>query len=34
MEGPVTYEEAGLVDNRKEVLDNGAMANEEGWEEA
>jgi molybdopterin-containing oxidoreductase family iron-sulfur binding subunit len=35
VEGPVTYEDAGLVDNRKdEVLDNGAMANEEGWEEA
>jgi Fe-S-cluster-containing dehydrogenase component len=35
VEGPVTYEEVGLVDNRKsEVLDNGAMANEEGWEEA
>ena len=31
VEGPVTYEERGIVDNRKEeVLDNGAMANEEG----
>jgi len=30
VEGPVTYEERGIVDNRKEeVLDNGAMANEE-----
>jgi molybdopterin-containing oxidoreductase family iron-sulfur binding subunit len=31
VEGPVAYEDVGLVDNRKEeVLDNGAMANEEG----
>ncbi|GAB7011895.1 4Fe-4S ferredoxin N-terminal domain-containing protein [Halolamina salina] len=31
VEGPVTYEERGIVDNRKEeVLDNGAMANKEG----
>ncbi len=31
VEGPVTYEDAGIVDNRKEeVLDNGAMANTEG----
>ncbi|MCD2198937.1 4Fe-4S dicluster domain-containing protein [Halobacterium sp. KA-4] len=33
VEGPVTYEDAGIVDNRKEeVLDNGAMANTEGEE--
>ncbi|WP_226023783.1 4Fe-4S ferredoxin N-terminal domain-containing protein [Halomicrobium salinisoli] len=31
VEGPVTYEDMGLADNRKEeVLDNGAMANKEG----
>jgi molybdopterin-containing oxidoreductase family iron-sulfur binding subunit len=30
VDGPVTYEEMGLVDDRKEVLDNGAMATEEG----
>ena len=35
VEGPVAYEDVGLVDNRKEeVLDNGAMANEDGGEEA
>ncbi|NIB98003.1 4Fe-4S ferredoxin N-terminal domain-containing protein [Halobacterium sp. R2-5] len=33
VDGPVTYEDAGIVDNRKEeVLDNGAMANTEGEE--
>jgi Fe-S-cluster-containing dehydrogenase component len=33
VEGPITYEDAGIVDNRKEeVLDNGAMANTEGEE--
>jgi len=32
VEGPVTYEDVGVVDNRKEVLDNGAMANTEGEE--
>ncbi len=30
VEGPVTYESVGLVDNRKEVLDNGAMASAGG----
>jgi Fe-S-cluster-containing dehydrogenase component len=35
VEGPVAYEDVGLTDNRKEeVLSNGAMANEEGGEEA
>ncbi|SEW19452.1 4Fe-4S ferredoxin N-terminal domain-containing protein [Halobacterium jilantaiense] len=35
VEGPVSYEDVGLVDNRKEeVLDNGAMANQDGGEEA
>ncbi|WP_335998629.1 4Fe-4S ferredoxin N-terminal domain-containing protein [Halorientalis halophila] len=34
VEGPVTYEDVGLVDERKEVLDNGAMANESGGESA
>jgi Fe-S-cluster-containing dehydrogenase component len=35
VEGPVSYEDVGLVDDRKEeVLDNGAMANQEGGEEA
>jgi Fe-S-cluster-containing dehydrogenase component len=33
VDGPVTYEDMGIVENRKaEVLDNGAMANEEGEE--
>ena len=30
VEGPVTYEDVGLVDERKEVLDDGAMANDRG----
>ncbi|MHB9288168.1 4Fe-4S ferredoxin N-terminal domain-containing protein [Halobacteriales archaeon Cl-PHB] len=30
VEGPVTYEEMGLVDNRKEVVDEGAAANGDG----
>jgi molybdopterin-containing oxidoreductase family iron-sulfur binding subunit len=35
VEGPVAYEDVGLVDDRKqEVLDNGAMANQEGGGEA
>ncbi|MGB9964568.1 4Fe-4S ferredoxin N-terminal domain-containing protein [Halobacterium hubeiense] len=33
VEGPVSYEDAGIVDNRKEeVLDNGAMAGDGGEE--
>jgi molybdopterin-containing oxidoreductase family iron-sulfur binding subunit len=33
VEGPVSYDDMGIVDNRKEeVLDNGAMANKEGEE--
>lgn len=32
VEGPVTYEDVDLVDNRKEeVLEDGAAANQEGW---
>ncbi|WP_424018747.1 4Fe-4S ferredoxin N-terminal domain-containing protein [Halorientalis pallida] len=35
VEGPVAYEDVGIVDNRKEeVLANGAMANENGGENA
>ncbi len=35
VDGPVTYEEVGLVDNRREeVLANGSMAGEEGGETA
>ena len=30
VEGPVTYEEMGLVDDRKEVLDDGAAATQGG----
>jgi molybdopterin-containing oxidoreductase family iron-sulfur binding subunit len=32
VDGPVTYEDVNLVDERKdEVLDEGAAANERGW---
>ena len=35
VDGPVTYEDMDIVENRKEeVLDNGAMANDQGGEEA